>query len=59
MLVVRASSYDHFIDGDDDLDANHSTDDDATLILTIHGQPAQDARRMRPSSGRDDPIIVT
>lgn len=43
MLAFRASPYDHFIDGDNDLDTSHSTDDDGvidivTLILTIHGQ---------------------
>lgn len=42
MLAFHASPYDHFIDGDKDLDTSHSTDGDgvidiATLILTVHG----------------------
>lgn len=64
MPAFRASPYDHFIYGDNDLDDSHSADEDGvidivTLIPTIHGQPTRDARRMRPSSGRDDAVVVT
>jgi hypothetical protein len=53
MLAFRASPYDYFIYGKNDLDASYDT-----LIPTIHGQPARDARRRKPWYGRDGVMVV-